>query len=294
MIRRPPRSTLFPYTTSSDLVASNIRISLGENEPPGAYGNRLNGGSSSISRDQPTTFEGQCRDSGIETPELKWDVSDNGTIIWTSTEPWISVTPADFNFSHGEVVSVKLTCRDSFSATNIWYDNVVVDAISPTWEASFTGLPPTEDPFAIDASDGIIEIGSEDILEINISALDDSGFDTTIEVTSNRTSEWRHVDWNEMLAQSRFPQGDKVNGLHLDVDSRHEAKPLTTYSLNMTVTDESGNTVQHNWTILVLDGAGPQILPNIYSNRSEEHTSELQSQAYLVCRLLLEKKHTTQ
>lgn len=159
-----------------------------------------------------------------------------------------------------------MTCRDSFSATNIWYDNVVVDAISPTWEASFTGLPPTEDPFAIDASDGIIEIGSEDILEINVSALDDSGFDTTIEVTSNRTSEWRHVDWNEMLAQSRFPQGDKVNGLHLDVDSRHEAKPLTTYSLNMTVTDESGNTVQHNWTILVLDGAGPQILPNIYSN----------------------------
>jgi len=256
----------FVVNRSAAPVASNIRISLGENEPPGAYGNRLNGGSSSISRDQPTTFEGQCRDSGIETPELKWDVSDNGTIIWTSTEPWISVTPADFNFSHGEVVSVKLTCRDSFSATNIWYDNVVVDAISPIWEASFTGLPPTEDPFAIDASDGIIEIGSEDILEINISALDDSGFDTTIEVTSNRTSEWRHVDWNEMLAQSRFPQGDKVNGLHLDVDSRHEAKPLTTYSLNMTVTDESGNTVQHNWTILVLDGAGPQILPNIYSN----------------------------
>src|SRR2546425_6529977 len=27
--------------------------------------------------------------------------------------------------------------------------------------------------------------------------------------------------------------------------------------------------------------------------RSEEHTSELQSLAYLVCRLLLEKKHTT-
>src|SRR5687767_15698634 len=28
-------------------------------------------------------------------------------------------------------------------------------------------------------------------------------------------------------------------------------------------------------------------------NRSEEHTSELQSLAYLVCRLLLEKKNTT-
>src|SRR5687767_15778898 len=30
------------------------------------------------------------------------------------------------------------------------------------------------------------------------------------------------------------------------------------------------------------------------SARSEEHTSELQSLAYLVCRLLLEKKKTTQ
>ena len=29
-------------------------------------------------------------------------------------------------------------------------------------------------------------------------------------------------------------------------------------------------------------------------HRSEEHTSELQSQAYLVCRLLLEKKKTTE
>src|SRR2546425_6779046 len=33
------------------------------------------------------------------------------------------------------------------------------------------------------------------------------------------------------------------------------------------------------------DGLGPGVL-----NRSEEHTSELQSLAYLVCRLLLEKK----
>src|SRR3712207_7451911 len=30
------------------------------------------------------------------------------------------------------------------------------------------------------------------------------------------------------------------------------------------------------------------------SERSEEHTSELQSRQYLVCRLLLEKKKTTQ
>ena len=39
-----------------------------------------------------------------------------------------------------------------------------------------------------------------------------------------------------------------------------------------------------------LEGESLQKLANIFPARSEEHTSELQSQAYLVCRLLLEKK----
>src|SRR3712207_7593863 len=43
--------------------------------------------------------------------------------------------------------------------------------------------------------------------------------------------------------------------------------------------------------VLTLHGDGRlQTMPNV---RSEEHTSELQSRQYLVCRLLLEKKHTT-
>src|SRR3712207_7494263 len=33
--------------------------------------------------------------------------------------------------------------------------------------------------------------------------------------------------------------------------------------------------------------------PRVGADRSEEHTSELQSRQYLVCRLLLEKKKTT-
>src|SRR2546430_13498406 len=39
----------------------------------------------------------------------------------------------------------------------------------------------------------------------------------------------------------------------------------------------------HHW-------AGVQINPGLSGQRSEEHTSELQSQSNLVCRLLLEKK----
>src|SRR5947209_11281707 len=41
-------------------------------------------------------------------------------------------------------------------------------------------------------------------------------------------------------------------------------------------------------------GKGPLAVTSLVSDsRSEEHTSELQSRQYLVCRLLLEKKKTT-
>src|SRR3712207_8378402 len=43
-----------------------------------------------------------------------------------------------------------------------------------------------------------------------------------------------------------------------------------------------------------LVGAGIIDPAKVTRSRSEEHTSELQSRQYLVCRLLLEKKNTTQ
>src|SRR2546425_6137007 len=44
------------------------------------------------------------------------------------------------------------------------------------------------------------------------------------------------------------------------------------------------------WRVLVLDVVGQREVEQVRLARSEEHTSELQSLAYLVCRLLLEKK----
>src|SRR3712207_8415874 len=40
-------------------------------------------------------------------------------------------------------------------------------------------------------------------------------------------------------------------------------------------------------------GAGPRLGVALAPGRSEEHTSELQSRQYLVCRLLLEKNNTS-
>src|SRR3712207_8504937 len=44
------------------------------------------------------------------------------------------------------------------------------------------------------------------------------------------------------------------------------------------------------WWRIHKDVVIPYAKPGIASGRSEEHTSELQSRQYLVCRLLLEKK----
>src|SRR3712207_7120195 len=44
------------------------------------------------------------------------------------------------------------------------------------------------------------------------------------------------------------------------------------------------------WTKAVEHASFLGLLPDVEGKRSEEHTSELQSRQYLVCRLLLEKK----
>src|SRR3712207_8795794 len=54
--------------------------------------------------------------------------------------------------------------------------------------------------------------------------------------------------------------------------------------------------IRHAKTIILIGGEPEELQPltgrQIRQARSEEHTSELQSRQYLVCRLLLEKKKT--
>src|SRR3712207_6891266 len=56
----------------------------------------------------------------------------------------------------------------------------------------------------------------------------------------------------------------------------------TTYGLSAGVWTEKGSRI-----LAVTDRLRAGV---VWANRSEEHTSELQSRQYLVCRLLLEKK----
>src|SRR3712207_9020349 len=67
--------------------------------------------------------------------------------------------------------------------------------------------------------------------------------------------------------------------------TRRTKKPWWVY----TDVETKGNYLQH----LALTPMAVETLRALRKSRSEEHTSELQSRQYLVCRLLLEKKKKT-
>src|SRR2546425_3501798 len=56
---------------------------------------------------------------------------------------------------------------------------------------------------------------------------------------------------------------------------------------------QAGFRVGDGAKVAILELIGSELKKKEKKERSEEHTSELQSLAYLVCRLLLEKKKTT-
>src|SRR5205823_6929212 len=75
--------------------------------------------------------------------------------------------------------------------------------------------------------------------------------------------------------------------------------PISTLSLHDALPISPGPRppapAEHSEANPVADFTGERLIPgqvdiDLFNERSEEHTSELQSLAYLVCRLLLEKK----
>src|SRR3712207_8305305 len=70
---------------------------------------------------------------------------------------------------------------------------------------------------------------------------------------------------------------------------RHDPRPGDVFAIN---DPYSGGTHLPDITLVstVAPGEAGEIIGYAVTRRSEEHTSELQSRQYLVCRLLLEKK----
>src|SRR3712207_7748339 len=91
----------------------------------------------------------------------------------------------------------------------------------------------------------------------------------------------RHVQSRVEIVQSQMTKSDLLAG---PVRRHHVA------DLHLAVGDDHAVDQEFDQGPSLLECGLGQALPRPPA-RSEEHTSELQSRQYLVCRLLLEKKH---
>src|SRR3712207_7464933 len=81
--------------------------------------------------------------------------------------------------------------------------------------------------------------------------------------------------------------------VHQNLEYKQFVKPDKVYMT--TVNSVDGGKASYGVLAAFIDGTAPDRYssPKTPKKRSEEHTSELQSRQYLVCRLLLEKKKIT-
>src|SRR3712207_6332885 len=101
------------------------------------------------------------------------------------------------------------------------------------------------------------------------------------------------------LRDPRSPAAEAYRALRTNIQFSSLDKPIHTLLATSTAPDEGKTTTIANLAVTMAQAEQRVVLvdcdlrrPSLHTvfDRSEEHTSELQSRQYLVCRLLLEKK----
>ena len=113
--------------------------------------------------------------------------------------------------------------------------------------------PDDIDPIDIDHGGQTLSIPSGAVLSGAVQAGDDSAPPVDIEWTSNKSSGWIQLGIGNHAWNDIFVQGAHVNGQHLSIEDRHQAKPLTVYSLQLNLTDTAENALVQDWDVIVVN-----------------------------------------
>ena len=127
----------FVVNRSNSPVASNIRITIGENFPPSLSASRYPE-SSLISLNGSTTYTSFCEDSVLENPIIEWKIVNNNQLIDTIQNPWFQLNPIDYDFKHGEAITIIVSCTDSHGINTSWSENIIIDGIMPEWSGEIS------------------------------------------------------------------------------------------------------------------------------------------------------------
>ena len=266
---------IFFVNRNESNVASNIRVTISPNQPPIASAYRTSSGSM-IALNSSTNYYGDCEDSSLDINQQWWTLSNNGTLVKTHYGDTFSFIPENYNFYGGQVASVVMHCKDWFNSTNTWYENIVIDSVFPTWDSVISYVNEFGQTIILDSNEDIIRIRSDTYLSFSISANDyNSQLPTDIKIISNKTPNYLHKNKDNLNFSDVFYQNEDVNGMHLNLSERHKSKDQTSWSINLSVSDNAGNTLNREWIILVLDGSGPTIVPDLIINNNSISSTNL-------------------
>ena len=271
----------FTVLRAESPVYSTIRIAIGENSPPSVTVSRSGGMSISAPLNGTIYFISECEDSILETPTFNWGLSNNGTILNSSVGEYdsdgrvvIPVNPVQNGYLSGDILSVDLTCIDSFGTSSTWYEDIIIDGQNPSYDIRFTEITSEGIEVQRNESEHSMIIRSDSELFVDVITSDNSNLPVSVQVVSNKSQGWRHFSNDELYFSAVFNQGEQVNGMHLSVDERHQERSNSHWELILNVTDEAGNRVKRTWDIIVEDSAGPVIIPYITANSTRVGPSE--------------------
>ncbi|MGB1461615.1 MAG: hypothetical protein ACPG9Q_04165 [Candidatus Thalassarchaeaceae archaeon] len=275
----------FVVDRSQAPVAYDIRITIDSNMPPMLSPTSFPPISSTISLENPSSFSATCSDNPLEDPQIEWTISRSGSIISSFENNWISVTPVDLNFTHGDVMSVNATCTDFHGETSHWNENPTVDGIPPAWSGMFS----------VDGIEGeVIENGSQtpifamagSLIRLDVNASDDSSLPVVIELYTNLSEGWRQTGVNQQTFEFTANQGIGINGADMGINQRHLQREPSEILMALVATDDAGNTVLSEWTLRVLDANPPTVIPRLFSNGMEiEYDDKIHENDELVLNL---------
>src|SRR2546430_861583 len=273
MIRRPPRSTLFPYTT---LFRSDISKAVRDIPNKASLANHHSPSFRSFDLTAPDIMTVDCYKAALEAPGRpdaavtedhahascrgnsrfgEWLAEFKGFVAEREAgkpDPMPALVVMRFPNDHTTGIKEGFPTPQFMVADNDYAVGRLVEAVSSSVYWKDTAIFAVED----DAQSGPDHVDSHRSVGLAISAYNKRG--TLIHKFHSTVSMIRTI---EMLLGIRAMNQLDASAIPMDI---FQDKPdLTPYKA---------------------------ALPTIATDRSEEHTSELQSQSNLVCRLLLEKK----
>ena len=243
-------------------VTGNVTIALGTNSAPVASFHAENRELPWLPFGQHTTFESDCTDTSIVEPENRFILREGNTTLIDSQSNNMTIDSMFLNLAPSTWLNLTLECTDPQGLMSNYSMDVYIDGIQPTGIIQMQYLHPDDAlPVNVTIGNSSISIPSGAVLSGAVQAGDDSAPPVNIQWSSNKSSGWIQLGIGNHAWNDIFIQAEHTNGQHLSIEDRHQAKPLTVYSLQLELIDAAGNTMLQTWEVTVTDRNNPNPRP---------------------------------